>query len=84
MSGNVSKRNADKFVNVVEWISLVKSSETSLKLDRVRRFVFYGALVRFFKFIVIKIRPNLFVVKAGTYPHFMHWLLALHSNTRLA
>ena len=41
-------KNGDKstLANVVEWISLVESPEPSFKLDRVRRYLFFGALVK--------------------------------------
>jgi len=41
-----SGSSSSQFANVVEWISLSESSNSTFKLDRVRRFVFYGALVK--------------------------------------
>ncbi len=38
--------SSSQFANVVEWISLTESSNSTFKLDRVRRYVFYGALVK--------------------------------------
>ena len=46
-----TKKNVDsgssssQFANVVEWIALTESSNSTFKLDRVRRFLFCGALV---------------------------------------
>ena len=51
IDGVSSKKKLEKgsqFVNVVEWMTLVEFAETcisSWKLDRVRRYVFFGALV---------------------------------------
>ena len=45
IDGNVPTKNVEKFANVVEWISLTQASDASFKLDRVRRYVFFGALV---------------------------------------
>ena len=52
IDGLSSKKKLEKgsqFINVVEWITLVESAETCIstwKLDRVRRYVFFGALVK--------------------------------------
>ena len=47
VDGHLATKNEEKFVNVVEWITLTQASDTSFKLDRVRRYVFFGALVSF-------------------------------------
>ena len=47
IDSGMAAKSADKstYANVVEWISLVESPEPTFKLERVRRFVFFGALV---------------------------------------
>jgi len=51
ISGSLSTKNVEnrsQFSNVVEWITLVESAESCIstwKLDRVRRFAFFGSLV---------------------------------------
>ena len=52
ISGSLSTKNVEnrsQFCNVVEWITLVESAESCIstwKLDRVRRFAFFGSLVK--------------------------------------
>jgi hypothetical protein len=52
ISGSLSAKNVEnrsQFCNVVEWITLVESAESCIstwKLDRLRRFAFFGSLVK--------------------------------------
>jgi hypothetical protein len=80
IEGLSSKQNGDKYANVVEWIGLAESPEMTFKLERVRRYVFFGALVT-----CQPGRPGVDVMNTifGDFPKFSEKKLAFFSKTNV-